>query len=266
LARVGGDEFAVILPRTDMNTAESVAARIRDNAERHNRKHKGLHLGISLGIATAQTTDTPFKDVYKQADDMMYRDKLSRSTKARNKTVQALLSTLAERDFITEGHAQRLEYYCRKIGERVGLSSGQVSDLALLAQVHDLGKIGIKDSILFKKGRLTDKEWEIMRRHPEKGYRIALSSADLAGVADLILKHHERWDGSGYPLGLVQKEIPVECRILAVVDSYDAMIHERPYSKAKSKSEALAELAACSGSQFDPEMVKIFALILEEEL
>ncbi|MBS3943782.1 MAG: diguanylate cyclase [Dethiobacter sp.] len=265
LARVGGDEFAVILPRTDRETAECVAARIRENMELYNSKHVGLPLGISLGIATAQTKETPFKDVYKQADDMMYRDKLARSTKARGKTVQALLSTLAERDFATEGHAQRLDKYCRKIGERINLSSGQLSDLAILAQVHDLGKIGIKDSILFKKGLHTEKEREIMRSHAEKGYRIALSSADLSAVADLILKHHEWWDGGGYPLGLAGKEIPVECRILAMVDAYDAMTNDRPYSKARNKSEVLAELKKYAGSQFDPELTEIFVLILEEE-
>ncbi|MEW5784711.1 MAG: PAS domain S-box protein [Bacillota bacterium] len=263
LARVGGDEFAAILPCTGPETAESVTARIRENVESYNRKHVALPLGLSLGVATAQTKETAFTDVYKQADDLMYRDKLSRSTRARSKTVQALLSTLAERDFITKGHAQRLEKYCRKIGERFNLSSSQLSDLALLAQVHDLGKVGIPDSILFKKGPLTEEEWEIMRQHPEKGCRIALSSADLTGVADLILKHHERWDGSGYPLGLKEEEIPVYCRILAVVDAYDAMTTDRPYSTAKSKQEAIDELIRCAGSHFDPEMVKVFISLLK---
>jgi len=175
------------------------------------------------------------------------------------------LSTLAVRDFATEGHAQRLDKYCRKIGEKANLSSGQLSDLAILAQVHDLGKIGVKDSILFKKGRLIEKERELMRSHSEKGYRIALSSVDLSGVADLILKHHERWDGSGYPLGLAGKEIPVECRILAIVDAYDAMTSDRSYGKVRSKSKALAELKKFAGSQFDPELTEIFVSILEEE-
>lgn len=262
MARVGGDEFAAILPRACPETAERVTARIRENVEKYNQEHADFPLGLSLGVATAQTKETAFTDIYKQADDLMYRDKLSRSTKARNKTVQALLLTLAERDFITEGHTQRMEIYCRKLGERFKFSTSQLSDLALLAQVHDLGKVGIPDYILFKKGPLTDEEWKIMRQHSEKGCRIALSSADLSGVADLILKHHERWDGSGYPLGLKGEEIPIYCRILAVIDAFDTMTHNRPYSKAKSKKEAISELIRCGGNHFDPEVVNAFISIL----
>lgn len=265
MARVGGDEFTAILPRTDAKTGESIAARIRENLARYNREHSELPLGLSLGVATAETKETSFQDTFKLADDLMYRDKLYHSyhsTGAHNKVVQSLLTTLAERDFITEGHAQRLEELCRKVGEKINLSSRQLSDLALLAQVHDLGKVGIPDKILFKKTPLTEKEMEIMRQHPEKGYRIAVASADLSGVSDLILKHHERWDGTGYPMGIKGKAIPVECRILAIADAYDAMTTKRPYSKVKSKQEALAELSRCAGSQFDPKLAKVFLSVL----
>lgn len=263
LARVGGDEFAAILPRADSKTAESIATRIRENASRYNREHADLPLSLSLGMATTQAEEIEIKDLYKQADDLMYRDKLSRSTRACNKTVQALLVILAERAFITEGHAQRLEELCLKVGEKMNLSSSRLSDLALLSQVHDLGKVGIPDQILFKESSLTEEEWITMRQHSEKGFRIALSSTDLAGVADLILKHHERWDGSGYPLGLKGEETPLECRILAVVDAYDAMTNDRPYQKAGNKKTAVEELKRCSGSQFDPEIVDIFISIIE---
>jgi len=168
------------------------------------------------------------------------------------------MTALAERDYLTNGHALRLADFCRQVGERVGLSSRQLSDLALLANVHDLGKVGIPDSILFKKGKLSSEEWQVMRLHPEKGYRIAITSPDLSPVADLILKHHERWDGQGYPLGLSGEEIPVECRILAVVDAFDAMTSDRPYSKARKVEEALSEILKCSGTQFDPNLVDIF--------
>ncbi|PKM80682.1 MAG: phosphohydrolase [Firmicutes bacterium HGW-Firmicutes-13] len=133
----------------------------------------------------------------------------------------------------------------------------------LLAKVHDLGKVGISDKILFKKSKLTDDEWEIMKQHSEKGYRIAQSSPDLALVADLILRHHERWDGSGYPLGLKGEEIPIECRILAVVDAYDAMFNERPYNRVMTHEEAVAELRHCKGTQFDPVLVEELLAIVD---
>ncbi len=258
LARVGGDEFTAILPNTDESTGELVAARIRENVEAYNKNNKDHPMGLSIGIATTQGTDKSLSDIFKQADDHMYHDKLYCSSRARKKTVEALMTALAERDYITEGHAQRLADYCRRIGEEIGLTSRQLSDLVLLAHVHDLGKVGIPDKILFKDSSLSEEEWKVMRLHPEKGYRIAVTSPDLSPVADLILKHHERWDGSGYPLGLSGEDIPVECRILAIVDAYDAITSNRPYSKARSFDEALEEIKNYAGYQFDPNLVEIF--------
>jgi diguanylate cyclase (GGDEF)-like protein len=265
LARVGGDEFAAILPRTDRERGEKIIRRMRNKIAGYNSRNKDLPLGISLGVATADEAVGTLKNLYKKADDMMYRDKLYRSSSSRGKIVQSLLAALAERDYITEGHARRLERLCRAVGEKVNLSSHRLADLALLAQVHDLGKVGIPDNILFKPGPLTAEEWEIMQGHPEKGYRIATSSPDLAGIADFILKHHERWDGSGYPLGLRGEEIPIECRIMAIVDAYDAMTSQRPYNKAMTAEEAVNELKANAGSQFDPQLVKIFLSVLKED-
>ena len=262
LARVGGDEFAVILTKTSDEGAEKIAARMREILEEYNRHHSDLPLGLSIGLAVALDAEKSLHEVFRHADDLMYRDKLYRSTRARNKSIQTLLAALDERDYITQGHAQRLEYLCRKLGEKVKLSSSQLANLALLAQVHDLGKVGIPDSILFKAGPLTAEEWAVMRLHPEKGYRIAITSSDLSEVADLMLKHHEKWDGSGYPIQLQGEDIPIECRILAVVDAYDAMINDRPYSKGRSKEEALEEIKRSSGTHFDPQMVDIFFAVV----
>jgi len=168
------------------------------------------------------------------------------------------MNALAEKDYIVDGHARRLTLLCRKLGRELGLSPRRQADLALLAQVHDLGKVGVPDAIIYKEGPLNEKEWAIMKQHPEKGYRIALSSNYLTNVAGLILKHHERWDGSGYPLGLKGSEIPLECRILSVVDSFDTMTSCRPYCHSKSREEAVGELNRCAGSQFDPEVVEVF--------
>ena len=152
----------------------------------------------------------------------MYRDKLNNINSVRSYTIDLLLNALAERDFMSTGHTQRLSRICLTMAEKLDLPAPQLINLAILTQVHDLGKIGVPDSILFKKGILTEEEWSIMRQHPEKGYRLALTSPDLAEFADLILKHHESWDGSGYPLGIKGKEIPIECRIFAIVDAFES--------------------------------------------
>jgi diguanylate cyclase (GGDEF)-like protein/PAS domain S-box-containing protein len=264
LARVGGDEFSAILARTDKVTAEEIVRRIRENVSIFNQNNKDLPLGISIGVATAERDDIDLLELFKRADNMMYRDKLYSSSSSRGKIVQSLLAALAERDYITEGHARRLEDLCRAVGAKIKLSSHQLADLALLAQVHDLGKVGIPDTILFKPEPLTEEEWEIMRGHPEKGFRIAAASPDLAGIADLILKHHERWDGGGYPMGLSGEEIPIECRILAMVDAFDAMTNQRPYNKTKTPRVAIKEIKDHAGSQFDPGLVPVFLAVLEE--
>lgn len=265
VARIGGDEFAAILPATDEQKAALIVDQILAQVETYNQINPSLPLSVSLGFATCQSPGESLSDTFKKADDTMYRDKLLRGASARNRIVSILSSTLAERDFVTQGHTKRVEELCIRMGKKLGLSQRQLADLALLAQVHDLGKVGIPDSILFKPGPLTAEEQAIMREHPEKGYRIALSSPDLAGVAELILKHHERWDGKGYPLGLKGEEIPLECRILAIVDAYDAMVSDRPYSKPKTKDQAIAELKRCAGTQFDPRLVEMFLTVLSEE-
>lgn len=262
LARIGGDEFAVLLPRMDEKAAAEIARRITARVGEHNAQHPELPLHLSWGYATSKGSEEPLEETFRKADDLMYRHKLMHRTSARNQIISALLAVLEEKDFVAAGHAQRVEEWCLKVGERIGLSPRQTADLALLARVHDLGKVAVPDSVLFKKGPLTEEELNIMRQHCERGYRIALSSPDLAGVADLILKHHERWDGTGYPLGLKGDEIPVECRILAIADAFDAMTSRRPYREPVPVEAALAELKRCAGSQFDPHLVEVFASVV----
>lgn len=142
-----------------------------------------------------------------------------------------------------------------RMAKRLDMS---LETLLLLAKYHDIGKSKISKDILFKNGPLTDKEWQEMKRHPQIGYKIAQNIPKLKHIAEGILHHHERWDGTGYPHGLKEEEIPIEARVMAIIDSYDAMTTDRPYQKAKSKEAALKELERCAGTQFDPELTKIF--------
>ncbi|MDO9534508.1 MAG: diguanylate cyclase [Bacillota bacterium] len=264
LIRVGGDEFVAILPKTALKSGEEIADRIRTQVDLYNSKNTELPLSLSIGIAASENENVSLRDTFKESDDLMYREKIYRRSSVRNQVVNTLLIALAERDYITEGHAQRLSNLCKTMGEKLGLSSQKLVDLALLALVHDFGKVGIPDSILFKNGPLTESEWEIMIQHPEKGHRIAISSPDLSGVAELILLHHEKWDGSGYPYGFKGEKIPIECRILALVDAFDAMTNDRPYRKAISWDEAREEIIKYSGTQFDPALVDVFLSVLEQ--
>jgi HD-GYP domain-containing protein (c-di-GMP phosphodiesterase class II) len=149
------------------------------------------------------------------------------------------------------------------MASQIGLSDSTCSDLSLLAKFHDIGKVGIPDSILFKEGSLTSEEWSEMKRHCEIGYRIALSTPELIPIADWILKHHEWWDGQGYPLGIKGEEIPIECRLLAIIDAYEALTSVRPYRRAFSHTEAMAELLRHSGTQFDPSLLEKFVQMIE---
>jgi HD-GYP domain-containing protein (c-di-GMP phosphodiesterase class II) len=204
-------------------------------------------------------------DIFREADNNMYREKLHRKQSIRSAIVQALMKALEARDFITEGHAERLQSVVAAVGESMGMSDSKLVDLRLLAQFHDIGKVGVPDRILFKPGPLTREEYAEMQRHSEIGHRIAQSAPDLVPIADWILKHHEWWNGEGYPLGLAGEEIPLECRILAIADAYDAMTSDRPYRKAMGHEEALMELGKKAGTQFDPKLVQIVLMLLNRK-
>ncbi|MBO8128371.1 MAG: PAS domain S-box protein [Peptococcaceae bacterium] len=265
VARIGGDEFAVLLPFTGKAAAEEACHRIRVAVSRFNESRPVIPLHLSIGTATGHEPSQSINDIFKEADNNMYREKLLSRKSNRNALVRALTAALEQRDFNTQGHSQRLEKYCVAMGYRLGLSKNNLDDLRLLAQFHDIGKVGISDAILFKPGPLSLGEYEKMKMHCEIGHRIALSSPDLAPIADLILKHHEWWNGKGYPLGLSGEDIPLACRILAIADAYDAMTSDRPYRKALTRQEAVAELKRCAGTQFDPDLVNVFINLINKE-
>ncbi|HVP78538.1 MAG TPA: PAS domain S-box protein, partial [Thermodesulfobacteriota bacterium] len=241
-ARIGGDEFAVVLPNTTPSAVENACQRIQEGVDTYNATTPELPLSISVGFAVRNGSHKNLKDVFKEADNHMYRKKLYRTQSVRSTLVNTLINTLKARDLATERHASRLEKLLVRMAALIGLSESTTADLSLLAKFHDIGKVGISDAILHKEGPFTPEEWTEMKRHCEIGYRIALSAPDLVPIADWILKHHEWWDGQGYPLGIQGEEIPVECRLLAIADAYDALISARPYRRTFSHREAVAEL------------------------
>lgn len=180
-------------------------------------------------------------------------------------TIEALSSALDYRDCETEGHSLRVTQKSIEIAEALGLSFDQIQTLTLGALLHDVGKIGISDTILHKEGPLNEREWEIMKRHPLIGYKIVKGIKFLERSSEVILYHHEKFDGSGYPHSLAGEDIPLLARIFSVSDAYDAIISDRPYRAGRSHEEAIAEIKRCSGSHFDPEIVKVFMRIATEE-
>ena len=256
IARIGGDEFAILLSGPAALNASEAVRRLRAAIDLHNKANPDLSISLSIGFAS--TADTDRADLFKVADDAMYREKLHRRQSVRSNSLNILSKALEARDFITEGHAERLRGQVSIMGEALGLPAHKIAELCLLAQFHDIGKVGVSDSILFKTAALDPAERKEMQKHCEIGHRIAFSSPDLMPIADWILKHHEWWNGEGYPFGLTHEEIPLECRILAIADAYDAMTNDRPYRKALTHEEALNELISNAGKQFDPELVSLF--------
>ena len=194
----------------------------------------------------------------KTAEEYLCNRKLLSRKSSHNALLNSIMTTMFERSQETEEHAERIAVLAKRIGRRLELTQKQLDELELLSMLHDIGKIAIDDRILNKPGKLNDDEWAIMKKHPEIGYRIAMTSPDLESIADYILSHHERWDGKGYPQGLHGTEIPLLSRILAVADAFDAMTQNRVYRAALSHTQALEEILTHMGTQFDPDIARIF--------
>ena len=256
IARWGGDEFIIMLPQTGRTDAEKLAQRIK----RECRKYyvKSVPVKIALGIATKTEADKSTQLLLKEAEDEMYKNKLMESSSVRKDLISTLLATLKEKSEETEEHAKRLSELSYKFQKPLNLSDADMDKLALLAAMHDIGKIIIPEEILKKPDKLSAEEWDKVKKHSEVGFHIASSSEALAHISQEILHHHERWDGKGYPLGKKGGKIPKLSRIVAIVDAYDVMTSGRPYKPAISKEEALGEIKAKAGTQFDPKYARIF--------
>lgn len=265
IARIGGDEFAIVLSPCTLPIIEEGCSAVAEAIAASNETNE-LQMSLSIGFAVGNTGTYDIQNLFKQADDNMYRNKLLHKKNANDALVQNLKNALGKRDFITSGHADRMQKLVENIARGLRMSERSTADLSLLAQFHDIGKIGISDALLYKTSALTSQEKLIMQKHCEIGHRISQSATVLAEIGDLILKHHEWWNGAGYPFGLKGEEIPIECRILAVVDAFDAMTSERPFRKAMTVDNALEEIKKNAGSQFDPDMVDYFINLVKGDI
>ncbi len=256
IARWGGDEFIILLPHTFHQQALQLCQRIKNACQQS--ESEPIQVSIALGTASKETVDENIFTIIKETDDRMYSNKVQESKNTRNSFILSLENSLRTRTRKSQFYVVHKQETAKNIGMLLGLSKNELQNLLLLASLHDIGIITISPEILFKEAALTPGEWEIIKKHPETGYRIAQSTPELLAIAEAILAHHERWDGTGYPQGIAGQEIPLGARILAIIDSYNAMISGRPYKAAISPSLALQEIHRCAGSQFDPELVRLF--------
>ncbi len=253
--RIGGDEFVVLLRPEESHLA--VVVQLAESAL--SERGEGFTISCSFGIAMlpdeAQTLDSALA----LADTRMYATKNARFGSAGSQTRAALVQLLFEHDRLLGDHQGNVTYLAQQVAESYGLSDHAVSDITSAAELHDIGKIAIPAEILNKPGPLTDTEWRFVHGHTLIGERIMAAAPSLQQASRLVRSSHERWDGTGYPDQLRGDRIPLGSRIIAVCDSYDAMVTTRPYKKAVSVEHALAELQRCAGTQFDPDVVQRFS-------
>ncbi len=255
-ARIGGDEFVLLLPKMDSAGAEQLIGRIKQGIQ--NAKSEHAVLSVSFGWVTKETVADDFGALFIQAEDNMYHTKLIESTNMKNETIQLAMRKLFKRNLTEQHHSERVGILCRKIGKAMNLSESELWELELLGRIHDIGKIGIQHEILGKLKKLNETEWLEIKRHPEVGYQILRSADEYVHIAESVLSHHERADGKGYPRNLKLEEIPLQARILAVAEAYDAMVHGTLYRDSFEERDAVNELVANSETQFDGEVVRAF--------
>lgn len=256
IGRWGGDEFLILLPQTSNLKAKDIIKRINKNSASMEIKY--IKLSIALGSASKTDISEDIYKVLKKAEEKMYKDKLISHTNNKKRILNSFLKKLKEKDSQIELSCRRMLKLAKKLGEKLEISASELNRLLLLIVFHDIGKVVIPNNILNNKNTLTKTEFKTIKSHSEIGYRIASSIRGFSHIAQDILYHHEHWDGSGYPKGLKGEEIPLLSRIMAILDSYDALVYGRHYKNPCSKNEAIKELEQLAGRQFDPDLIKIF--------
>lgn len=288
VARYGGEEFAVIMADTPEEEALKIAERIRREIEKTyfegEENQPNGKLTASIGISVYPDKAKNDLELINSADDALYRAKFFDKNRVEAYTsilddlkkdideehidlvtsIKTLISVINAKDRYTYSHVERVVIYCRHMADKLGLSEEDKKKLIFGAYMHDIGKINISKEILIKKMPPTDEEWRILKQHPSNGAEIIEPVESLRDIVPLILHHHERYDGKGYPLGLSGEDIPYLARVLTIADSFDAMTSKRSYTNLrKTYDEAIEELRACAGSQFDPDITEKFIEVIE---
>jgi len=258
--RLGGDEFCLLGPgsREERAVLEAIAgAALSEQGE-------AFCVTASYGSALIPEEAASPSDAMRKADQRMYARKQGSRPSAVSQSKDVLLQALSERHPELERHVSGVAKLVEPVARKLGMPAEELHVLRHAAELHDVGKMAIPDAILNKPGPLDDAEWEFMRRHTVVGQRIVAAAPVLAGVGELIRASHERWDGAGYPDGRAGDDIPLGARIIAVCDAYHAMTSDRPYRLALAPQDAMAELRACAGTQFDPDVVAAFDALMAE--
>jgi len=256
IARIGGDEFVLLFPGTDNDSTENLVRRIKEKIE--NRKIMNINVSISFGWETKHEEKQSTLEILKSAEDYMYQKKILNSSSKRNGIIKSILNALLVKSPREEAHSKRVSLICAAIAKAYGLKADAIEELRTAGELHDIGKIAVDETILGKTGKLTNAEWVEIKRHPETGYRLLSATSEFNNIAEYIFQHHERWDGTGYPKKLKGESILWQARVIAIADAYDAMTSDRSYRKGLSEAVAVAEIKKHAGTQFDPEIARIF--------
>jgi two-component system cell cycle response regulator len=258
--RLGGDEFCMLLP-SDANLGYLITRATAALSE----AGEDYDITAAHGMAILPDDVSTVSDAMRIADLRMYAQKAGGRTSVGAQMRDVLLCTLSERSKALGYHNNDVARMARDVAHKLRVSNEQVDEVVRAAELHDVGKVAVPDSILFKPGPLSDEEWDTMRLHTIIGQRILAASPALAPVGRLVRSSHERWDGAGYPDKLAGEEIPLGARIVSVCDAFDAMITDRAYREAMPHADALTELQRCSGTQFDPTVVTAFLALVAEQ-
>lgn len=256
IARIGGDEFILVLPKTDSKEAERIVKDITALASE--KKIENVILSISFGWDTKKHSWEDISKISIQAENNMYKHKLYASPKMKRDTIKLIINTLFKKSKAEECHARNVGELCENIALAMDMSTTDASELKIAGQMHDIGKIGISEDILHKREKLSDTEMIEMKKHPEIGYHILRAANEYSDIAEIVLAHHERMDGKGYPKGINGEEIPLKSRIISIADVYDEMTSYREGKACLSKKEAIKELKNNGNKQFDAYVARIF--------